>query len=154
MKLASINIVFQEVPDEISLALSFSGCKNNCHNCHSAYLKDDIGDEIDAHILRDIIVSKIEKEPITCILFFGGDHEPHILVDTIKLLKAEHPYLKYALYSGQTIIDDELSGILDYIKLGPYIEEFGGLRSKTTNQRMYKNTPNGLIDITYRFREF
>lgn len=47
----------------------------------------------------------------------------------------------------------------DYIKLGPYISEYGPLNQKTTNQRMYFNTGlsssiNRLIgwkDITYKF---
>lgn len=38
-----------------------------------------------------------------------------------------------------------------YIKLGPYIESLGGLKSETTNQRLY-HIENGIMeDITYRF---
>ena len=40
----------------------------------------------------------------------------------------------------------------DYIKLGPYIEALGGLKSKNTNQRMFSIKDGVLIDITYRFR--
>ena len=43
----------------------------------------------------------------------------------------------------------------DYIKLGPYSEEFGPLNSVTTNQRMYKvvkqNGNYELVDITNKF---
>ena len=45
----------------------------------------------------------------------------------------------------------------DYIKTGPYVASLGGLKSPTTNQRLYRVThPSGeetpvLEDITYRF---
>jgi len=32
-----------EVPREISLTLSISNCAYRCHNCHSPYLQQDIG---------------------------------------------------------------------------------------------------------------
>ena len=41
----------------------------------------------------------------------------------------------------------------DYIKIGPYIAERGGLDSPTTNQRMYKKQPDGhWEDITSAFQ--
>ena len=47
--------------------------------------------------------------------------------------------------------------MLDYIKIGPYIKDKGGLDSKGTNQRMYevisdKNGRRILNDITYKFQ--
>ena len=39
----------------------------------------------------------------------------------------------------------------DFIKLGPYKEEFGPLNSKTTNQRMYRVHNSELEDITNKF---
>ena len=55
-------------------------------------------------------------------------------------------------YSGRQELskDIELSNF-DFIKLGPYKEEFGPLNSKTTNQRFYKVNGKELIDITSRF---
>lgn len=68
-----------------------------------------------------------------------------------------------AWYSGR----QELSKDVDiknfnFIKLGPYVEELGGLKSPTTNQRMYEvkmcreldedgNPIYGLEDITSSF---
>ena len=41
----------------------------------------------------------------------------------------------------------------DYVKIGPYMEEFGPLNKETTNQRLYKITKpdNKIDDITYMF---
>ena len=35
-------------------------------------------------------------------------------------------------------MNDELSQLLDYYKIGPFIPKYGPLNEKTTNQRMYK----------------
>lgn len=60
--------------------------------------------------------------------------------------------IKVAWYSGR----QELSSVIDlfnfdYIKLGPYKEEFGPLNSRTTNQRFYKVSGKELVDITNKF---
>jgi anaerobic ribonucleoside-triphosphate reductase activating protein len=40
----------------------------------------------------------------------------------------------------------------DYIKTGPYIAHLGPLNKPTTNQRLYKQLPDGTFDdITARF---
>ena len=49
-----------------------------------------------------------------------------------------YPHLKFAMYSGATEMNPFLSKILDYYKIGPYIEEKGPLNKKTTNQVFYK----------------
>ena len=61
--------------------------------------------------------------------------------------------LKTGWYSGNTELasDIELKNF-DYIKIGPYIEKLGGLKQKTTNQKLYKILPDGKKeDITFRF---
>ena len=68
MKYYNMEMVFQEIPDEISLAINITNCPNLCEGCHSPHLREDIGDEltIDA-------ISENMNEHITCILFMGGD---------------------------------------------------------------------------------
>jgi anaerobic ribonucleoside-triphosphate reductase activating protein len=39
----------------------------------------------------------------------------------------------------------------DYIKLGPYLAHLGPLKSRRTNQRLYKVVGGTLHDITSRF---
>lgn len=38
MKYSDAQVVFAEVPDEITLAISISGCPNRCPGCHSQHL--------------------------------------------------------------------------------------------------------------------
>jgi anaerobic ribonucleoside-triphosphate reductase activating protein len=38
---------------------------------------------------------------------------------------------------------------MDYIKLGPYIEALGGLKSPDTNQALYKIGPDGEMTRIY-----
>jgi anaerobic ribonucleoside-triphosphate reductase activating protein len=46
----------------------------------------------------------------------------------------------------------EILPLLDYIKIGSYREQLGGLVSTTTNQKMFKvNNKQQLEDITNRF---
>lgn len=46
--------------------------------------------------------------------------------------------LKVAIYSGHDYIEPIIEPFVDYYKIGPYIEEFGPLNKKTTNQKFYK----------------
>ena len=46
LKYVNYDIVFQEFPDEVTLAINLSLCPNGCPGCHSAYLKEDIGEEL------------------------------------------------------------------------------------------------------------
>ena len=71
--------------------------------------------------------------------------------------KVEAPDLRggAALYSGRNAVEDKIFENFDYVKVGPYIESFGPLNSKTTNQRLYKVAHEAdsysLMDITSRF---
>ena len=58
--------------------------------------------------------------------------------------------LKTAWYSGRTSYPRN-PRVLDYLKLGPYIESLGGLKSEKTNQRLYKREDDSWIDITSVF---
>ena len=153
LKLASYDIVFQEIPDEITLALNLSNCPIRCKGCHSPHLMDDIGELLDMELLDGLIEEY--KDEITCVCFMGGDAS---VIDVQALASyVQYAYsgnLKVGWYSGRKsipngiIIDD-----FNYIKIGPYIEEFGGLKSKNTNQKMYKINDGVIEDITYRFQQ-
>lgn len=157
LKYVDTKIVFQEIPDEITLAINISNCPCHCKGCHSPYLAQDIGEEI----YLETIVDFYEKyDGISCICFMGGDSDPKWLNILAEFVKMDIPKWKVAWYSGRQELskDIELRNF-DYIKLGPYIEEKGPLNSRTTNQRLYKVEPfddivHGdycLIDITDKF---
>lgn len=148
VKYVDTKVVFQEYPDEITLAINISNCPYHCPNCHSAYLAEDIGTELTDEEVSNLIDN---NEGITCIGFMGGN-----AADILHLARyiKETTDLKVGWYTGS----EELpSNILlnvhnfDYIKVGPYKEELGPLTSKTTNQRFYKVIDNQLVDFTYLF---
>ena len=149
LKYVDTKVVFAEIPDEITLAINISGCPCNCKGCHSSYLAKDIGEPLDLQHLTNLIDS---NKGISCVCIMGGDANPSEVDDIAQDIKEYYPELKVGWYSGRQELskDIELSNF-DYIKLGPYIEEFGPLNSKTTNQRFYKVSDGELVDITSKF---
>lgn len=151
MKFVNEQIVFQEVPDEVTLAINISGCPCRCPGCHSKYLWTDTGEEL-THDIIDKMIEKYRGE-ITCISFMGGDAFINDLNDMANYMRNIHPELKLAWYSGRTIIARNLmKDLFDYIKVGPYIAHLGPLNKPTTNQRLYKKIGyDQWEDITNRF---
>lgn len=143
MKYTTTRITMQEVPDEITLCINISNCPNRCPNCHSPELQDNIGKELTDDILLSLIA---KNEGITCVAFMGGDGDLADVKDMLYVVKW-NTSLKTAWYSGNDNVDSEFLELLDYVKLGPYIEERGGLDNVSTNQRFFK-----VEDITYKFQ--
>lgn len=142
------SVTFAEIPDQICLAINISGCPHRCPECHSPYLREDIGEELTIPVL-DKLVKK--NSGITCVLFMGGDADKEYL----KELASHITNLKLFVgwYSGEDELDiEEYKSYFDYIKVGSYKKELGPLNSRTTNQRLYKIHCNENIkDITCRF---
>lgn len=164
MKVASFDIVFQEIPGEVTLALNLSGCPCHCPGCHSPHLWEDIGEPLNAELMDGLIARY--GSMITCVCFMGGDQDPEEVARWATYVKSEigNLKLKTAWYSGRqqsSIIDkssiNRTSSIVqssipfDYVKLGPYIDSLGGLKSPTTNQRLYKRVGDSWEDITSTF---
>lgn len=136
LKYVDAKIVFAEVPNEITLAISISGCPCHCKGCHSAYLAGDIGILLDEQSLELLIKG---NKGITCVAFMGGDSKPELVNNLAAYIKKYHNNLKVAWYSGRQKLSDEINlWNFDYIKLGPYKEECGPLNKGTTNQRFYE----------------
>ena len=74
LRYTDYDIVFQEVPDEITLAINISNCPNRCKGCHSPYLLKDIGEPLTEENLT-VLLRKYGKA-ITCVCFMGGDASP------------------------------------------------------------------------------
>ena len=68
----------------------------------------------------------------------GGDRYYEDIARLIEEIKRTHPRIKVAMYSGRQEMNESLSQLLDYYKVGPYIEKFGPLNKPTTNQCLYK----------------
>lgn len=152
LKYLGYSIVFQEVPNEISMAINISGCPYKCKGCHSSYLWEYKGNYISEDL--DFII-KQNLDFITCVCFFGGDQNIVELYDLLKHIRSKYG-LKTCLYSGQDLLSNlnKLFDVLDYIKIGSYKENLGGLKSITTNQRMYMICQDqSLKDITFKFQQ-
>ena len=155
MKIASYDIVFQEIPGEVTLALNISGCPNRCPGCHSPHLREDIGEELTDELL-DALINQY-RTGITCVCFMGGDQDPDEVARLAAHVKVQG--IKTGWYSGINPPDPLSKGemgdrfsVFDYVKVGPYVEALGGLKSPTTNQRFYRREGNTWHDETYRFQ--
>ena len=158
LKYVDTRVCFAEVPDEVTLCINLSNCPCHCEGCHSAYLAEDIGKELDETELSSLIES---NNGISCVAFMGGDSEPQEVHHMAMFIRKVYPMLKVAWYSGRQELSKDINlKWFDFVKLGPYIEELGPLNSKTTNQRMYEvvysHYEDGtagyeLNDITYKF---
>nr|DAT47122.1 MAG TPA: anaerobic ribonucleoside-triphosphate reductase activating protein [Crassvirales sp.] len=156
LKYVDAKVVFAEVPDEVTLAVNISNCPCHCKGCHSSYLAEDIGTPLDEDSLVELLLN---NKGITCIAFMGGDSDPEYinwLASIMRDMNDSEPGnwadVKIAWYSGRQELSKDVNlENFDYIKLGPYMEEFGPLNSRTTNQRMYKVHDCELEDITSKF---
>ena len=151
LKYVNTGIVFQEIPDEVTLAINISNCPCHCPGCHSHYLWDDIGLPLDTNAIDDFIDQY--GTDITCLSFMGGDADPAAVNQLAQYIHEIYPQFKVAWYSGRTVLSAQVNKTdFDYIKIGPYIKHLGGLKSPTTNQRLYRLREDLTFeDITYRF---
>lgn len=133
LRYVDYDIVFQEIPDEMTLAINISGCPHRCHGCHSPHLWEEVGDELTEEVIDRLLQ---RYGAVGCVCFMGGDAD---LITLQILARYVHKKgKKAAWYSGFTEIPTTMIADFDYIKIGPYIEHLGGIRSSTTNQRLYK----------------
>lgn len=139
-----LSVVFSEIPDEITLAFNISNCQNCCINCHTPYLRQNIGEELTEEKLETYIKN---NSGISCVCFMGEGNNREALLNLAQFIRTKFPELKLAIYSGRVAVEEDFYDMFDYVKVGPYIETLGPLNVPSTNQRLYKNRE----DITFRF---
>lgn len=151
LKYVNTGVVFQEIPDEVTLAINISNCPCHCPGCHSSYLWQDIGTPLTSEEL-DMLIRHVTSD-ITCVCFMGGDADPGYVGRLARHVHDAYPGLRVGWYSGRLRISSEVDKYdFDYIKVGPYLAHLGPLNCKTTNQRLYKQEKKGnFMDITSRF---
>jgi len=152
-------VVFNEIPDEVTLAIEITNCPGMCEGCHSPWLREDIGEELTPEVLDELIR---KNRGLNCICFMGEGKDPEALKRLAFgiHLRSDYPY-KVALYSGRNEVEEDYAMYFDFIKVGPYMPKYGPLNKETTNQRLYQITKNFdedagkveiiLEDITYKF---
>lgn len=138
LKCYNYDIVCQEIPSEVTLAFNISNCPIHCPGCHSTHLWEDVGKPFDTKLLATQI-DKYDGD-ITCVCFMGGDASYLEVAELCRYVRDNYPELKTAWWSGRTAIPEDFDlELLDFIKIGPYIQALGGLKSPTTNQALYRN---------------
>ena len=145
LKCYSYDIVCQEIPDEISLAVNISCCPNRCPGCHSPWLWSNEGEDM-TEVMLEMLIGKYSAA-VTCFCFMGGDAEPMEVMRLARWIRSSWPHLKTAWYSGKEALPEGFETTsMNYIKLGPYIEALGGLKSPDTHQRLFKVNEEGELN--------
>ena len=148
LRVWSPQVVFQEVPNEVALAFTVSGCPLKCEGCHS----QDTWSPCSGKPLSNIQFAQYLKQYhklITCVLFFGGEWCSEQLIEKLKMAKTQG--LKTCLYSGFEHLPKRITQHLDFLKTGPWLAQKGGLDNPNTNQRFIDLTSN--TDLTYKFQQ-
>jgi anaerobic ribonucleoside-triphosphate reductase activating protein len=149
MRYHRYSITFNEVPSEISLVISITGCGGTCKGCHSPFLHNPSnGHYFSLDFYRELL-DKYEGQ-ITTVCFLGGEWYLDQLNTMLKEAKKRN--IKRALYTSLDYKDvpRKLKHNLNYLKVGPYTPGLGGLESVITNQRLYQLKPKKM-DITHKF---
>ena len=138
------DIVLEEIPRKVTLAVEISNCQGNCVGCHSPFLREDIGEELTPQVADALIADNFG---VDCFLLLGEGRDREALRSFARHMRQAHPAVELALYSGRTRVEDELFELFDFVKVGPYIPEKGPLNNPGTNQRLYHHRE----DITHLF---
>ena len=138
------SVVFEEIPDKVTLAFSITNCQNRCKGCHSAHLMRNIGEILDENVIDEKFAKTIKM--CNCVLFLGEGNDKEGLIRLNNYIKNKYN-VETAIYSGRDEVEDDLFEYFDYVKVGSYKEEYGPLNKKTTNQRLFYHKN----DITYKF---
>ncbi len=143
------SITFNEIPSEISLVFTITGCGGPCKGCHSPFLHNPKNGHYLSFDYFKELLAKYQGQ-ITTVLFLGGEWYLDQLNEMLK--EAKRRKIKTALYSSKQYKDipRKLKMNLTYLKVGPYIAGLGGLESVITNQKLYQLKPKK-IDITSKF---
>jgi anaerobic ribonucleoside-triphosphate reductase activating protein len=127
-----VTVVFQEVPNEISLCFTVTGCPIGCVGCHSTELwNPDNGEPLTEQRFKRYLAQY--KNLISCVVFMGGEWDSDHLVLLLNI--ARNQGLKTCLYTGLPDVPHAIKSLLTYLKVGRWDANRGGLSSPTTNQQ-------------------
>jgi anaerobic ribonucleoside-triphosphate reductase activating protein len=144
IKYTEFTIVFEEIPNKITLAVNISNCLCNCKGCHTPKLRKNVGDELTEEVVNNVFDKYIKD--CNCFLFLGEGNDKQALFNINQYIKSKY-HIETALYSGRDAIENDIWEDFDYVKIGRYDEKFGHLQMETTNQRLYYKKE----DITHLF---
>lgn len=148
----NMGITLNEVPNKVAVFIEFSNCTLRCKGCHSPHLQSDCftGDTVDTKEILSYVNKQIDNLA-NYIVLMGGDTNGIPKEDLYLLIDRLAEIAPVMLYSGSEDISILAETNLTLLKTGGYIEEFGGLLSPTTNQKVFKKesefiSNNGYIE--------
>lgn len=132
IKVTREDVVFREVPGEVALAFTVAGCPLRCPGCHSS---DSWTPNQGWPLSADLLAQRVQRYRglLTAVLFLGGEWHSQALSTCLQ--RARSLGLVTCLYTGLEDVEASLKVHLDYLKVGPWRRELGGLDSASTNQR-------------------
>ena len=71
------DVVLEEIPDKVTLAVEISNCRGSCIGCHSPFLKQDIGVELTPDAVDRLIADNFG---VNCFLLLGEGKDPEALL--------------------------------------------------------------------------
>ena len=147
------NVVLEEIPDRLTLAIDISNRTGLCEGCHSPFLRRDVGVELTPEAIDSLIAGNFG---INCFLFLGEGNDHAALMSAANYVRRAYPSLALGLYSGRESVEEDVWELFDYVKIGPFRPSCGPLNKTTTNQRLYRILHNAdgtrtVDDITARF---
>ena len=132
-------VVFKEVPGEITLCFTISGCTLQCKGCHSPHLwKEGFGTKLTENNYKELLEKY--KQYASAVLFMGGEWHENKLVQLLQIAKSYN--YKTCLYTGEKDISSKISNELTWLKTGEWIAKLGGLNNQNTNQKFIEIKTN------------
>ena len=107
-------------------------------------MRKDVGDILDEEVLVKNFSKAISR--CNCVLFLGEGNDIDGLIRLSDYIRTKFN-VETAIYSGRDSVEDCIFEHFDYVKVGSYQADLGGLNERTTNQRLYYHKN----DITYKF---
>ena len=104
-------VVFEEIPNEITLAINITNCPCHCKGCHSKFLWEDVGTELDGYAIDDLVK---KNNGVTCVCFMGGDADVSKLYHFAAYVHSRYG-LKVAWYTGMALNPNN-NRVMDVIK--------------------------------------
>ena len=109
------DVVLEEIPDRVTLALEIPNCQGSCPGCHSSFLKLDIGKELTPDEADRLIEDNFG---INCFLLLGEGNDREALLSLAAHVRERFPRLELALYSGRQEVEPEIREAFDFVKVG------------------------------------
>ena len=136
---ANYGVTLSEIPGEISLYFNIGNCTTHCKGCHSPELWDTAEEDLNTYMTPEDILDIIDvyRDGITAILFMGGQRNKIKFAEFIlNVIRPASDIKPVGIYMGDCNISDlfAVGKWCRWVKIGTYMESFGGLDDPDTNQ--------------------